>query len=223
MVTTPPGSSTGPAMTRSEVEAEIRESVARGDYRRAATRVLEVFGPEVLRFLRARLRGGSQAEDAYLEFSEDLWVGLPAFRWESSLRVWLFVLARNAATRIGRSRRREVPLPSEHGGYPELQEQVRSSTAQYLRTAVKDRMREIRQRLAEDDQTLLILRVDRRLEWRELAVVMNEVVDGASEEELTRASARVRTRFQAAKKRLRTLAEAEGLLGPLPTPVLRRE
>lgn len=201
-----------PAPNCMEVEGEVREAVERSDFRAAATRLLECRGAEISRFLRARLSDRGQAEEAYLQFSEDLWVGLPAFRWESSLRVWMFVLARNAATRVSRHRRREVEFHSERVGYPEFRADVRTSTQRYLRTKVKDRMREIRQRLSEEDQTLLILRIDRRLEWRELAVVMNELAADASEDDLVRAAARLRTRFQTAKRRLRTLAEAEGLL-----------
>jgi RNA polymerase sigma-70 factor, ECF subfamily len=200
------------ALNSLDIERQVREAVAATDFRLAATRALTELGGEILRFLRARLRDRQQAEEAYLQFSEDLWIGLPAFRWESSLRVWMFVLARNAATRVSRGRRREVALGSDEQGYSELHMRLRTATARFMQTAIKDRMREIRQRLDEDEQTLLILRVDRALEWRELAVVMNEVASDASEEEIVRASARLRTRFQSAKKRLRALAEEEGLL-----------
>ncbi|MET0286849.1 MAG: sigma factor [Polyangiales bacterium] len=201
------------ASTRSAIEVEIRGAVERADYKVAATLALDAYGSEVQRFLRARLRDSTQADDAYLTFSEDLWVGLPAFRWESSLRVWLFTLARNAATRMGRRRHKEVALSTERGlPVDALAAGARTATVSYLRTSVKDRMRELRQRLDDDEQTLLILRVDRRLEWRELAVVMNEVHADATEEQLTRASARMRTRFQVAKRKLRTLAQAAGLL-----------
>jgi RNA polymerase sigma-70 factor (ECF subfamily) len=169
----------------------------------------------VIRFLRARLRDHSQAEEAYLQFCENFWVGLPAFRWESNLRTWMFVLARNAATRAARKRPREVALETGYENkVQELHAQFRTETARYMRTEVKDRMRELRQNLDEDDQTLLILRIDRKLEWSELAVVMGEVVADTSEIERNRAAARLRSRFQSAKKRLRALAEAEGLIRP---------
>jgi RNA polymerase sigma-70 factor (ECF subfamily) len=201
--------------TRSALEADIREAVERSDYKSAATLALDAYGLEVQRFLRARLRSGTQADDAYLAFSEDLWVGLPAFRWESSLRIWLFTLARNAGMRVGKRVRKEVALQTERGLPPDaIAGRARTATVRYLRTSIKDRMRELRERLDDDEQTLLILRVDRRLEWRELAMVMNEVTADASEEDLTRASARMRTRFQAAKRRLRALAQAAGLLDP---------
>jgi RNA polymerase sigma-70 factor (ECF subfamily) len=201
-----------PLETYLERERPVRAAFDRGELRLAATLALDEFGPDVLRFLRARLRSPVQAEDAHLQFCEDMWLGLPSFRWESSLRAWLFVLARNTATRVGRAQRREVPLSSDQGGQAELLARARSSTALFMQTAVKDRMREIRQQLDEDEQTLLILRIDRGLDWRELAIVMGEAAADASDDEKKRAAARLRTRFQAAKKKLRVLAEAAGLI-----------
>jgi RNA polymerase sigma-70 factor (ECF subfamily) len=200
------------SITPTEIEHQVRSALEAQDPRTAATRALENFGPEVLRFLSARLADRAQTEQAYLQFSEDVWVGLPAFRWETSLRTWMFVLARTAATRVHRKRRREVELPPGFAGYAQLHEHVKSTTARYLRMDIKDRMREIRQRLDEDDQTLLILRIDRKLDWNALAVVMNEVASDAQAPDLERAVGRVQTRFQTAKKRLRDLAEAEGLV-----------
>jgi RNA polymerase sigma-70 factor (ECF subfamily) len=196
----------------SDIERRVRSALEAQDPRNAATRALENFGPDILRFLSARLADRAQTEDAYLQFSEDVWVGLPAFRWESSLHTWMFVLARTAATRVYRKRRREVELPPGFAGYAQLNEHVRNTTARFLRMDIKDRMREIRQRLDEDDQTLLILRIDRKLDWSALAVVMNEVASDAQKPDVERAVARVQTRFQTAKKQLRDLAEAEGLV-----------
>jgi RNA polymerase sigma-70 factor (ECF subfamily) len=61
---------------------------------------------------------------------------------------------------------------------------------------------------------LLVLRVDRRLDWNELARVLGEAghdacVDPVS---LARESARLRKRFQLVKNKLRELARREGLL-----------
>jgi RNA polymerase sigma-70 factor, ECF subfamily len=196
----------------SEIERSVRSALEADDLQRAATEALQELGPDVQRFLSARLHDRPQAEEAYLQFSEDLWVGLPGFRWQSSLRAWMFVLARNAATRVSRKQQREVQFDSGRHDRTNFYERVRTSTARFLRTEVKDRMRKIRERLDEDDQTLLILRVDRKLEWSDLAVVMNEVSIDAPAADVQRAAARLRTRFQTAKKRLRALAEAEGLL-----------
>jgi RNA polymerase sigma-70 factor, ECF subfamily len=202
------------SVDHTEIEDRVQSALAADDVRLAATRALENLGPDVLRFLSARLADRAQAEEAYLQFSEDLWLGMPAFRWDTKLRTWMFVLARTAAIRVSRKRRREVELPLGFASYPQLREHVRATTARYLRMEIKDRMREIRQRLDEDDQTLLILRIDRKLDWSALAVVMNEVSSDAQPDDVERAIERLQKCFQAAKQRLRTLAEAEGLLPP---------
>jgi RNA polymerase sigma-70 factor (ECF subfamily) len=79
---------------------------------------------------------------------------------------------------------------------------------------VKDRFQQLREQLPEDDQTLLVLRVDRGLSWLELAEVMLGDDAPASDEQLKTEAARLRQRFQAAKHRLRKLVEEAGLLEP---------
>ncbi|MGN6107017.1 MAG: sigma-70 family RNA polymerase sigma factor, partial [Kofleriaceae bacterium] len=84
--------------------------------------------------------------------------------------------------------------------------QVRETTLVHLRTAVKDRMRALRDQLEPDDRTLLILRVDRDLQWREIAQVL--LGDQADAAELDRHAATLRKRFERVKQRLRELASA---------------
>jgi RNA polymerase sigma-70 factor (ECF subfamily) len=94
---------------------------------------------------------------------------------------------------------------------------VRTATEPYRQTAVKDRMRELRESLPPDDQMLLILRIDRSMEFRELVIAMS---DETGEEAsplhdavaIDREAARLRKRFERVKDRLRTLAELEGLI-----------
>jgi RNA polymerase sigma-70 factor (ECF subfamily) len=131
----------------------------------------------------------------------------------SSFRTWLYTLARHAAARRLRSegkRRREAPL-SVVAGLPEAMAEVRTTTALYLRSAVRDRLTELRRALPEADQALLILRVDRGLEWNELAQVMAGEVE-LGREDRAREAARLRKRFQLIKERLREQARREGLL-----------
>jgi RNA polymerase sigma-70 factor (ECF subfamily) len=92
---------------------------------------------------------------------------------------------------------------------------VRTATVAYKRTDVTDRFQQLREQLTDEDQTLLILRIDRGLSWLELAQIMLGEDDKApSEEGLKTEAARLRKRFQHAKDRLRKLAEEAGLLEP---------
>ena len=115
----------------------------------------------------------------------------------------------------GRRKDRNLTL-SRNVQLSRLVEQVRTQTEAYRRTDVKDQMRALRDKLDPDDQMLLILRVDRRMEWRDLATVMCVGEDaagvGLNDEELARESARLRKRFERVKEELRRLARESGLL-----------
>jgi len=201
---------------RAEAELRIREACDEGEHDAAATDAIETFGPEILGFLKARLRDETAAGDAFAIFCEDLWRGLAGFEWRCSLRVWAYTLARHAANRYGKLAHRQpgknVPL-SQIGSASKVIEQVRTATLAFLRTEVKSRMRHLREQLPLEDQTVLILRIDKQLSWRELAEVMAYDGEAPAEAELDKEAGRLRKRFQLAKERLRKLAIEEGLLG----------
>jgi hypothetical protein len=73
-------------------------------------------------------------------------------------------------------------------------------------------MRELRERLSQDDQMLLILRVDRSMDFRELVVAMSEEHTPIEDAAIDREAARLRKRFERIKDRLRAMAKDEGLL-----------
>lgn len=202
----------GVVSPQEQIEDAIRLALDRRDLRQAAALIVRDYGEQVLRFLHVRLRSRSIADEAFSMVCEDLWVGLPGFRGAASVRTWLFVLARHAATQAQKMasdlEKRQATIDDERA---EVREHVRTTTAIFRRTEIKDKVRGLRERLDDDQQTLLVLRLERGLAWKELAVVMDEALPDATEAELSRASARVRTRFQAAKRRLRELAQEAGL------------
>lgn len=194
------------------VEGAIAQALQTGDLHAAARQILARYGSEVMGFLIARLHDGDDGREAFASFSEDLWRGLPGFEGRCSVRCWAYTLARNAANRhVTRVRR-----PGRHGRLSEhpsvlAQPALRSTrTSPSLRTDVKQRVRVLRERLSAEDQTLLMLHVDRGLPWRELA----HVLAGRTLEEpqLEREISRVRKRFERIKRQLRKLAIEDGLL-----------
>lgn len=189
------------------VETEVRALCERGDHDRAATAALRGYGPELYSFLAA-LRP-RDADDVFAEVSAKLWRGLPKFAWQSSLRTWAYTIARNAAHDVRARGRREVALDdaSEVG---RVVDEVRTATQRYLRTDFKDKFAALRASLPVEDQELLILRVDRELDWKELAQTLSERV--LAGDDLVRGAARLRKRFQALKAKLLELGRREGLL-----------
>jgi RNA polymerase sigma-70 factor (ECF subfamily) len=195
-----------------DIDDRLRRSWAAGDAAKTATLWIEELGPEIRSFLAALPIPGVDPDDVFSHFCEQLWRSLPTLRWDCSARTWSYLLARASWQRALTQARRKSSVPLSN--VPEIAravQQVRSSTAMFQRTEVKDRFRELREELAEDDRMVLVLRVDRGLDWSEAARVMAGDVE-MSAPELAKASARMRKQFQRIKDRIRTLAQERGLL-----------
>jgi RNA polymerase sigma-70 factor (ECF subfamily) len=196
-------------------ETAIREACEARDFGLATTRAFEAYGSEILSFLIARLRSHTDGEEAFSMFAEDLCQALPAFEFRCSVRGYLYTLARNAGNRYATAphNRRERNLPvSAQASLSAVVERARSATAAHKRTEVRDKVRALRERLPEEDQTLLILHVDRALPWNDIAMVMQEHGRELSAEALARESARLRKRFERVKAELKAMAIDEGLI-----------
>ncbi len=204
----------GAPETAAAGEAELRKLVESGDLQAAASRFIEQHGGEILAFFVVRLRDESAASEVFSQFTEDFWRGLGGFRWRTTLRSWGYTLARNAANRFQSSRRRRETRLAHPDGTPDGIQERRSSTAPYLRTEIKKRMRALREQLPVDDQTLLILRIDKGLSWNELAAIFSGEGEALGQAEVIRWAARLRQRFASIKRQLRALAEKEGLIQP---------
>lgn len=191
---------------RSVIEAELAARLADGDLEGVAAGIVRVYGAELAGFLVGLLRDGDDAADAFSTFCEDLWKSLPRFEPRASFRTWSYVLARNAAYRIAREpardrARRAGASMLDH--LPAPLAQARTTTMPHLRSEVKNRLTDARAQLDPDDQVLLILRVDRTLSWREIALVLDGERDTAAA--LDRRAAALRKRFERIKARLREL------------------
>jgi RNA polymerase sigma-70 factor (ECF subfamily) len=193
-----------------ELEERIRSLIEARDLRAAATATIEGYGPEVLGFLVTLLRDEHDAAEVFSQTCEDLWAGLPGFKGRSSMRTWLYVLARHAAARHRRSPHRRPGRNVAVSQVTGIAQDVRSRTMPHLRTDVKDRFAAIRDALPEEDRALLVLRVDRSMSWNDIARVLSPGED--SDEALTRAAARFRKRFQLVKDEIRARAREAGLI-----------
>ncbi len=205
-----------PAASVSDFESQAHAVHAAGELEAAAAMTLERYGPEVLGFLGACLRETTDAEEVFSIFCEDFWRGLPGFQWRSSMRTWVYALARHAARRHIRNperrRDRNVPLTQS----PEIHrvaEKIRTKTAVFLQTGPRESVRRLREQLNQSEQELLILRIDRGLSWRELAVIMTEEGARIDDEDLNRDAQKLRKRFERVKAKLKNLARQAGLIG----------
>jgi RNA polymerase sigma-70 factor (ECF subfamily) len=191
---------------RAALEVELRRRAEAGDLAGVITEAIGAYGPELLGFLGGLARDAVEADELFASVCEKLWKALPKFRWDSTFRVWAYTVARNEfySARRG-SRKRAVPL-SQAPAVQEAVAKARTTTALHQRTDVKDAFAQLREALEPEDRMLLALRVDRGLEWGDIARVL-----GASEASLKRETANLRKRFERLKTRLRELAHERGL------------
>ena len=198
-----------------DAESNICKACAEEEYDSACTLALKSFGPEILSFLSARLHSPADGTEAFSMFAEDLWKALPGFAFRCSIRGWMYTLARNAANRFVSAPHRRPDRNLAVTGRDSLSaliDQVRSTTKIYQKTDTKDRVRALREQLADEDQMLLILHVDRALPWREIAMVMHDDGTDLCGDALARETARLRKRFERVKGELKEMALREGLL-----------
>ncbi len=198
------------AAAADDPEAPIRALCAAGAWDGAATMVVERYGRELLEYLVAIARSEADGADAFSQFTEDLWKGLPRFRWQASARTWSYTLARHALSRLRRDPNRRPGRAIALSDAPEVAraaEAVRSRTISYLRTEVKDQVAALRDQLSPEDQAILILRIDRKLEWRDVARALADEPDPLGDAEIARRSAALRKRFERIKNDLKALVE----------------
>ncbi|MGC4119464.1 MAG: sigma-70 family RNA polymerase sigma factor [Myxococcales bacterium] len=187
------------APTREAFEARVRSLCEAEAWRDAASLTIEGYGPELMGMLVALASPKSLAHDRFSEVCLALCQDLPGFRWRSSLRTWLYAIARHCVLHARRAPDARLPhLPLSQS--PEIQAavaHVRTSTAPYLRSEAKDQFAALRAELSQDEQMLLILRVDRNLGWRDVAEILEE-----SEPALRKRFERLKARLvQMAKER----------------------
>jgi RNA polymerase sigma-70 factor (ECF subfamily) len=197
-----------------EVEREVRSRCDASDYASAAGTVVREFGPEIFGFLLATHRAEQDASDVFSDFSMATVRGLPSFRWESSLRTWLYALARNASHRFRRDASRRV---GERGrasisALEDVAQKVRTATLSLARTQTRTRLEQLRDELSPEDRELLVLRVDRGLAWDDLVLAFHEGDSTLDDASRARESQRLRKRFQIVKERLREMARRDGLV-----------
>jgi len=161
-----------------DLEERIAAALARRDLDAAVTEVMKGYGPQILGYLRAVIRDPEDAAEVFSQFAEDLWKGLSGFRGDCSVRVWAYKIAWHAASRFGRDpyRRRRDRLATSMAS--RLAESILSSSNRMLerRSAEVERLRG---HLNSEEQSLLVLRVDRQLSWREVAEVLAAEDDGS--------------------------------------------
>jgi len=93
-----------------------------------------------------------------------------------------------------------------------LAQEERSETQPWLRTDVRDGFHRMHGLLGPADRMLLTLRVERKMAWEDIARILSEGCEAASERAIQRKATALRQQFKRLKAKLRAMAAREGLL-----------
>jgi RNA polymerase sigma-70 factor (ECF subfamily) len=188
-----------------ELSEEVGAALARGDRDAAVTLVIERLGAQVHSYLQSILRDREVADDVFSVFAEHVWTGIGSLEDLARIRGWAYRVAWNAATRVHRDpyRRRRERFKTT------MASRVAASILATGRSLERkaSALDELRATLTPEEQSLLILRVDRDLTWREVAEVVGE--EGLPVDEAV-----LRKRFERLKEKLGRLAAEKGMLDP---------
>ena len=196
------------------VDEQVRALIAANDVGAAVTLAVRALGPEVMGFLAAVIHSHADADEAFAATCEQLWRSLATFEWRCSLRTWTYVIARREAARVRKNSVKRMRGQVHISELAEVIAHVRTETQPALRSSKRAAVTRLRDELPPEDRELLVLRVDRNLEWEDIALAFEEEPENATEEARKREAARLRKRFQLVKKRLAERAREEGLIPP---------
>jgi RNA polymerase sigma-70 factor, ECF subfamily len=187
--------------------ARVLLQLQQGALTEAATDAIRTYGPEIYALFASTHRSEQDANDVFSVFCEQLWRGLAGFEGRASFRTWVYTIAWHCSARFRAQQAARLEVLSPDSRLAALADEVRVTTMSRLRREHRTRIQELRQTLPAEDQMLLILRVERDLDWLDLVRVMHpdQELDAAA---MTRESARLRKRFQSVKERLRELVRA---------------
>jgi len=205
--------------TDQAIEDEVRAALALGtaaDLERGVELAMAHYGQRLCAFVLNLAKDPAVAADV----QQDLWLSVflhaPKFRWESSFKGWLYLLARRAAIKAaqkGQARGRSG-VPLSQAAESKLRAHMATSIAAWQKDDFKQRFRELRKQLPEKDQSLLVMRSDQELPFRDIVHALAEDDETLSDADVKTREATLMKRFQRVKQRLYQLALAEGLLPP---------
>ncbi len=176
-------------LSREKGEQEISQALARGEHRDAAHRLVRLYGDEMFRFCVHTLANPADGEELAQEVLTAACRSLPRFRGRSTLRTWLYRVARNKLTdfyqRQGRGPRKTLPYETV-----ELADSDPDAEAEMVLVQRRQRLARALSSLGPEDRQVLSLRVDQELPYAEIARILG-VRTGAAKMRVARAVQRL--------------------------------
>jgi RNA polymerase sigma-70 factor (ECF subfamily) len=163
-----------------DLDRSIAEAIDRGEHRRALIALCEHYGAAIGRLCTAMLNNRGEAEELTQEILLAAHSAMPTFQGRSSVRRWLYGIARRSCSRALRRRRRRGEL---HETAISHERALRAETAEPESTLIAAReaarLREALATLSDGRRDVLLLRYVSGLSYREIAAICEIREDAA--------------------------------------------
>jgi RNA polymerase sigma-70 factor (ECF subfamily) len=185
-----------------ELERLIGEHLDAADYDTAISIAAREYGPEIKGYLESGV-DEALAEDAYSAFEEAIVKGIRGFRRTCSFRTWAYVVAQNALRQAYRRQLKFVRLDTSRG--EKLPQPTNSTQSPFANTTNIGLVQRLRSQLNEEEQKLLVLRVDRKLQYSEISLILSTpdapITAGALRSRYHELKRKLRANFEKAAER----------------------
>lgn len=181
-------------------EQRLIQLAAKGDCE-AFEQLLRRYESTIWRLCYRMTANEEDAADLTQEALVRVWQKLPDFRFRSSFSTWLYRLTTNLCLDFLRSKKRRptVPLEREDDGEPSLPEPrdpAPTPEEAVLASEEQERLQKALAALEPEQRRLLALRVDRELNYAQMAEILS-VPEGTVKSRLARAREALRKKLSA--------------------------
>jgi len=181
------------------LDARVLQLVLADRIPEASDIVLARLSPELRPFLHRLLGELTLVDEAHAATCDRLSKELRSFRWDCSLRSWIFIVA----TREARRCRLRHPQGRRAAKSSTTVSPVDGATWTHSPTVRQDIVEALRESLSEEDRDLLVLRVERGLAWREIAAAFLDD-EAADRDIIARGAARLQQRYRSIRDDLKS-------------------
>ncbi len=160
-------------ITQFQPEARAIEALSRQNYREVLVFMMDNYGNQIYRFCIQMLADRESAKDVHQMVFVQAYEGLGAFKGKSSLRTWLFSIARNRcldALKMTRRREQRITLVEE---LPETSVEQQTDS-EVFEGDLRHRLAECLRKLAPHVRSAVLLRFQEERSYREMSQISSE-------------------------------------------------
>ena len=190
-----PGSKTEDSAARAGFDEAVRVALGTGDVARAAQEALRRYGPELFGFLVAVVGDREAAGTVYANACRHMETELAALPRTCSLQTGMYAIVRRRL-----AAHRQTGPHRTTGTATDFELTDPSRTVSRRPANRRAAIAALRMHLPPEDRELLVLRIDRSLDWTEVAIT--SLGWDASKLDLAREARRLRARMRAVREEL---------------------